>query len=64
MNVAFLAPIPMQLVHLLLADGVWIALVLLAAASLRGDYMPINSRNGAAPSKDVPPSTSSVAPVT
>ncbi|WP_394825335.1 COX15/CtaA family protein [Pendulispora albinea] len=34
-NVALLAPIPMQLVHLLLADSVWIALILLAASALR-----------------------------
>ena len=34
-NVALLAPIPMQLVHLLLADSVWISLVLLAASALR-----------------------------
>ncbi|MFO0676953.1 MAG: COX15/CtaA family protein [Polyangiaceae bacterium] len=33
-NLALLAPIPMQLVHLLVADGVWIALVVLAARSL------------------------------
>jgi heme A synthase len=30
-NLALLAPIPMQIVHLLLADLVWIALVRLAA---------------------------------
>jgi heme A synthase len=65
-NVALLAPIPMQLLHLLLADAVWIALVLLAASALREDeaQSPINSRNGAAPRSEVPPSTSSVAPVT
>lgn len=33
-NVWWLAPVPVQLVHLLLADLVWIALVILAAASL------------------------------
>jgi heme A synthase len=32
-NVALLAPIALQLVHLLLADLLWIALVLLAAAT-------------------------------
>jgi len=31
LNVALLAPIPMQMVHLLLADAVWITLVLLTA---------------------------------
>ena len=34
LNVALLAPVWLQLVHLLVADLVWIALVLLAAASL------------------------------
>jgi len=34
LNVALLAPVPMQLVHLLLADAVWIHLVLLSAAAL------------------------------
>jgi len=33
-NVALLAPIPLQLVHLLLADLMWLALVLLIAAAL------------------------------
>lgn len=33
-NVALLAPIPLQLVHLLLADLAWIALVLLGASAL------------------------------
>ncbi len=39
-NVALLAPVWMQLAHLLVADGVWIALVLLAAAMLRDDDAP------------------------
>lgn len=65
-NVMLLAPIPMQLVHLVSADVVWIALVALAATALAAapDQPPIMSRNGPGPSKDVPPSTSSVAPVT
>ena len=62
-NVALLAPIPVQLLHLLCADAVWIALVLLGAVTLP-ELQPIMSRNGPAPSSDVPPSTSSVAPVT
>jgi heme A synthase len=33
-NVSFLAPVPLQLVHLLLADLLWIALVVLAATAL------------------------------
>jgi heme A synthase len=34
LNVLLLAPIWMQIVHLLLADAVWIALVLFGAARL------------------------------
>jgi len=34
-NLLLLAPVGMQLVHLLLADLLWIALVLLAAERLR-----------------------------
>jgi heme A synthase len=34
LNVYWLAPIPMQLVHLLLADALWLALVMLGAAAL------------------------------
>lgn len=39
-NVALHVPVWMQLVHLLLADVVWIALVLLAAAGLRESAAP------------------------
>jgi heme A synthase len=35
LNLALLAPLPMQLTHLLLADLVWIAVVLLALESIR-----------------------------
>jgi heme A synthase len=34
LNVWLLAPVALQLVHLLLSDGVWVALVLMAAAAL------------------------------
>jgi hypothetical protein len=34
-NLLLLAPVWMQLVHLLLADLLWIALVLLSAATLK-----------------------------
>ena len=34
MNLVLLAPTWMQLVHLLMADALWIALVLLTAATL------------------------------
>lgn len=37
LNVRLLAPIPLQLVHLLLADLVWIALVLLTASALAAE---------------------------
>jgi heme A synthase len=79
-NVTLLAPIGMQIVHLLMADAMWIALVLMAwealyaapyavsaaarAAATAGDQSPIMSRNGPAPMSDVPPSTSNVDPVT
>jgi heme A synthase len=36
-NVALLAPIGMQIIHLLMADAVWLALVLLAASALGVD---------------------------
>ncbi|NNJ09856.1 heme A synthase [Chloroflexales bacterium ZM16-3] len=36
-NLALLAPISLQIVHLFLADLVWVALVLLSAATLGGD---------------------------
>jgi heme A synthase len=66
-NLFLLAPVPMQLVHLLLADATWIALVLLAWEALyarKPAQAPIKSRKGPAPMSEVPPSTSSVEPVT
>jgi len=39
-NLLLLAPAAMQLVHLLLADLVWIALVLLGASTLQGPAVP------------------------
>jgi cytochrome c oxidase assembly protein subunit 15 len=39
-NLLLLAPIWMQLIHLLLADGVWIAFVMLAAGALERRAMP------------------------
>lgn len=36
-NVALLAPVPLQLAHLLLADLIWVLLVLLGADTLRAD---------------------------
>lgn len=42
-NLVLLAPIPMQLLHLLLADGLWLSLVLLTAAALA---VPASSADG------------------
>ncbi len=63
LNVTLLAPIPMQVVHLLMADATWIALVLMGWEAVYAQS-PIMSRNGPAPISAVPPSTSSVDPVT
>jgi heme A synthase len=63
LNLTLLAPVPMQIVHLLMADATWIALVLMGWEAIYA-YSPIMSRNGPAPISDVPPSTSSVDPVT
>jgi heme A synthase len=65
-NVMLLAPIPMQLLHLVMADLVWISLVLLAATTLAEApaQAPIMSKNGPGPSSDAPPSSRNVAPVT
>jgi len=67
-NVTLLAPIGMQIVHLLMADATWIALVLMGWEALYAlpalpAQSPIMSRNGPAPMSDVPPSTSNVDPV-
>lgn len=42
-NVWLLAPVWMQLVHLLMADSVWIALVLLCASLVRTDHAAIGA---------------------
>lgn len=64
LNLALLAPVGIQLAHLLLADATWLALVLMGWEALYVVQSPIMSRNGPAPMSDVPPSTSSVDPVT
>jgi len=45
-NVLFLAPVPLQIVHLVLADLTWLALVLLASATLapREEALPAAAR--------------------
>ena len=63
LNVALLAPVAIQLVHLLMADLTWIALVLMSWEAVYR-VPSIMSRNGPAPISDVPPSTSNVEPVT
>jgi heme A synthase len=64
LNVYWLAPIAMQLVHLFLADVTWIFLVLMSWEAGRSQSVPfIMSRNGPGPSSDVPPSIRIVDPV-
>lgn len=63
LNVALLAPVPVQLLHLLMADATWIALVLMSWEAVYR-VPSIMSRKGPAPISDVPPSTSNVEPVT
>lgn len=63
LNVALLAPVPVQLVHLLMADVTWIALVLMSWEAVYR-VPSIMSKKGPAPISDVPPSTSNVEPVT
>ncbi len=55
LNLALLAPVWMQLVHLLLADLVWVALVLLAASALADEEAPAARRAvaSAAPARSV-----------
>ncbi len=43
-NLYLLAPVWMQLVHLLLADAVWLTLILLAASALVSMYQPADGR--------------------
>ena len=70
LNMTLLAPVGIQLAHLLLADAMWIALVLMSWEALypvtqdKAAQSPIMSRKGPAPMSDVPPSTSNVDPVT
>jgi heme A synthase len=47
-NVVLLAPVPMQLVHLLLADALWLTLVLTAASAL-AEEEPSPARPGSHP---------------
>jgi heme A synthase len=47
-NVVLLAPVWMQLLHLLLADALWITLVLLGAVLLRRSATPVTARELAA----------------
>ena len=63
LNVYLLAPIAMQLVHLLLADVTWILLVLTSWEARAQSAPFIMSKNGPGPSSDVPPSIRIVDPV-
>jgi heme A synthase len=49
LNVALLAPVWMQIVHLLLADALWITLVLAAASALGVEPEPASVRTGVPP---------------
>jgi len=49
LNVALKAPVAIQLIHLLLSDLIWIALVLLAASALAQPLAAINETTDAAP---------------
>ena len=49
LNVVLLAPVWMQLTHLLLADALWIVLVLLGAVVLRPTSAPVAARNAVLP---------------
>lgn len=53
LNIALLAPIHMQIIHLLMADGVWLALVLLAASAL-ADERPMMAASAAAARRSEP----------
>lgn len=52
LNVYLLAPVWMQLVHLLLADAVWITLVLLAAAALSEEVPEVKAKQLATQAAD------------
>lgn len=63
LNLALLAPVWLQLVHLLLADLVWIALVLLALSSLRLEIGASTDTGRAAAPVDHAPGTPVARPV-
>lgn len=48
-NVRLLAPVPLQIIHLLLADLIWIALILLTAAALAAEEPVLAPRATAEP---------------
>jgi cytochrome c oxidase assembly protein subunit 15 len=47
-NLALLAPVPLQLLHLVLADGVWLSVVALAACALAEDAPRLHVQSPAA----------------
>jgi heme a synthase len=51
LNVALRAPVIMQLVHLLLADLIWIAMVILAAVAFAQPERVVSVKGGRALSK-------------
>lgn len=48
LNIALMAPVWMQLVHLMMADAVWLTLVLLTSASLAPEDVTSTARDGQA----------------
>ena len=49
LNVAWLAPVWLQLIHLLLADSLWITLVFLAASALEVEQSKVDTRKSSVP---------------
>jgi heme A synthase len=44
-NILLLAPVPMQIIHLFIADSIWITYVLLSAVVLENTQLPFNPRD-------------------
>lgn len=59
-NVVLLAPVWLQIVHLLLADAVWVTLVVLVAAALDADAADVTAHSSAADTMAAPIGTRSL----
>ena len=64
LNLSLLAPTALQITHLLVADALWIALVLMGWETLYSDKRSSIVMYGPAPVSEVPPSITSDVPVT